>query len=321
MDTVTPPADAQRPSIDPDPPAPPVEALSRRTLLRVAGGGLVAAGVAACAPVTVRQATWTYPPGSSSGPTLSAAPSGSAAPSASASAASSAEPSMSHAPSASPSASAPAMDHDANALAVVERFLGGEGASLPDPGNVPLEPKIVDGVKVFDMTVEEIQHQIDAEKDPIAGLGFNGTWPGPRSDRRRGRSSPGDLQEQHEGVDRDPFPRSAAAEQHGRRPARHAGPDPARRLLHLRVHRPDARLAHVPHVITTRRTRSAADCSGRSSSSRPTPHSATTSSTAQRRTSSGSATTRSAGSRSTAAASRRPHRSSRRSARRSSSGS
>ena len=56
---------------------------------------------------------------------------------------------MSHAPSASPSASAPAMDHDVNALAVVERFLGGEGA-LPDPGNVPLEPKIVDGVKVFD---------------------------------------------------------------------------------------------------------------------------------------------------------------------------
>jgi len=72
------------------------------------------------------------------------------------------------------------MDHDANALAVVERFLGGEGASLPDPGNVPLEPKIVDGVKVFDMTVEEIQHQIDARKDPVAALGFNGMWPGPR---------------------------------------------------------------------------------------------------------------------------------------------
>ena len=71
------------------------------------------------------------------------------------------------------------MDHDANALAVVERFLGGEGASLPDSGNVPLEPKIVDGVKVFDMTVEEIQHQIDAKKDPIAGSA-SGTWPGPR---------------------------------------------------------------------------------------------------------------------------------------------
>ena len=94
------------------------------------------------------------------------------------------------------------MDHDANALAVVERFLGGEGASLPDSGNVPLEPKIVDGVKVFDMTVEEIQHQIDAKKDPIAGLGFNGTWPGPRLTVVEGDRGPGDLQEQHEGIDR-----------------------------------------------------------------------------------------------------------------------
>ena len=93
---------------------------------------------------------------------------------------------MSHAPSASPSPSGPPMDHDANALAVVERFLGGEGASMANPGNVPLEPKIVDGVKVFDMTIEEIQHQIDAKKDPIAGLGFNGTWPGPRLHGRRG---------------------------------------------------------------------------------------------------------------------------------------
>ena len=30
------------------------------------------------------------------------------------------------------------------------------------------------------MTVEEIQHKIDVEKDPVAALGFNGTWPGPR---------------------------------------------------------------------------------------------------------------------------------------------
>ena len=184
MDTVTRPSDAERPSVDPGPSAPVIEPISRRALLRVAGGGLVAAGVAACAPVTVKQAGWTYPPGSTSGPALAAAPSGSAAPSAAASASaepsSAASPPMSHEPSASPDASAPPADHDANALAVVERFLGGEGASLPNPGNVPFEPKIVDGFKVFDMTIEEIQHQIDAKKDPIAGLGFNGTWPGPR---------------------------------------------------------------------------------------------------------------------------------------------
>ena len=165
---------------------PIAASLSRRALLRVAGGGLVAAGVAACAPVVAKGPTWTYPPGSTSGPELSSAPSGSpaasaaASPSASAAASPAESPAMSHEPSAAPSASAPAMDHDANALAVVERFLGGEGASMDNPGNVPLEPKVVDGVKVFDMTIEEIQHQIDAKKDPIAGLGFNGTWPGPR---------------------------------------------------------------------------------------------------------------------------------------------
>jgi FtsP/CotA-like multicopper oxidase with cupredoxin domain len=87
---------------------------------------------------------------------------------------------MSHEPSAAPSASAPIMDHDANALAVVKRFLDGEGASMPNPGNQPLEPRIVDGVKVFELTIDEVDHQIDAGKDAVPGLGFNRTWPGPR---------------------------------------------------------------------------------------------------------------------------------------------
>jgi len=189
MDTLTRPASPESPSPADTPdltgPDPVGASMTRRALLRVAGGGLVAAGVAACAPVVAKGPTWTYPPGSSSGPALAAGPSGSPGASPAASASASAAPSspaespaMSHEPS--PSGSAPAMDHDANALAVVERFLGGEGASMENPGNVPLEPKIVDGVKVFDMTIEEIQHQIDAKKDPIAGLGFNGTWPGPR---------------------------------------------------------------------------------------------------------------------------------------------
>jgi FtsP/CotA-like multicopper oxidase with cupredoxin domain len=79
----------------------------------------------------------------------------------------------------SPGAS-PAPDHDANAKAVVDRFLGGEGASLEGTGNQALEPRADGDTKVFDMTVEEIQHRIDAQKDPVAALGFNGTWPGPR---------------------------------------------------------------------------------------------------------------------------------------------
>ena len=102
------------------------ETISRRSLLAVgaaAGGGLMAATLAACAPAA--SAAWTFPPARAEAPGA-AAPS--AAPSAAASAAPSAAPSDSahvHDPSAS---GAPSTDHDANAKAVVDRFLGGEGA-------------------------------------------------------------------------------------------------------------------------------------------------------------------------------------------------
>jgi FtsP/CotA-like multicopper oxidase with cupredoxin domain len=154
-------------------------ALSRRAVLRAAGGGLVAVGVAACAPAAAAPA-WTL------GPTLAPAASGSAAPSAAGSAPPASAPppsaaaSMDHSPAPSAEASGPPVDHDANAKAVVERFLGGEGSSLEGTGNQPLEAKVVDGVKVFDISVEEIKHQITAKGDPVDGLGFNGTWPGPR---------------------------------------------------------------------------------------------------------------------------------------------
>jgi FtsP/CotA-like multicopper oxidase with cupredoxin domain len=83
-------------------------------------------------------------------------------------------------PSAAPSAS-PAPDHDEAALAVVKRFLAGEAAFLP-LGNQPLAPTLDGDVKVFELSIDEIEHRIDALKDPIAALGFNGTWPGPRLD-------------------------------------------------------------------------------------------------------------------------------------------
>jgi manganese oxidase len=144
-------------------------AVSRRALLRAAGGGLVAASVAACVGPTPTTG-WV------SGPTNAPG----ASPAAGASNGPSAAPSMDHGcPSPSAAASAPPVDHDAAALAVVERFLDGEGASMERPGNVALEPTVVDGVKVFDLTIDEIDHRIDAQKDPIAALGYNGTWPGP----------------------------------------------------------------------------------------------------------------------------------------------
>ena len=146
--------------------------LSRRGFLRAAavtGGGVATMGVlAACA-----------------GPTPTAGWAGGAAPVVGAGptpvAGATASPMDHGSPAPAPGTPAPdATDHDANALAVVERFLAGEGASMDRPGNQPLEPRLEDGVKVFELTIEEMEHRIDARKEPVAALGFNGTWPGPR---------------------------------------------------------------------------------------------------------------------------------------------
>jgi FtsP/CotA-like multicopper oxidase with cupredoxin domain len=160
-------------------------AVSRRGFLRsaaIAGGGLVAASVVACAPSTSRPA-WTYGPSLVPG---AAEPSGSAA-------APSASPSMDHgaaaspggspAPSASasPGASIPPgwSDHDVAAKAKVDRFLAAEYDQLPVP-NALLEPTLDGDVKVFELTIDEVEHQIDAEGATLAALGFNGVWTGPQ---------------------------------------------------------------------------------------------------------------------------------------------
>ena len=157
--------------------APPDAGMTRRGLLRagvLTGGGLVAVAVAACTKPT--GVGWTFGPTASAGPAVAAAsPNTTAAPSVAPSAAPSAA--MSHAPSAS--AAPPSTDHDANAKAGVDRFLGGEAASYP-MGNQPLEPRLDGDVKVFELTIDEIEHRIDAVKAPVAALGYNGMWPGPR---------------------------------------------------------------------------------------------------------------------------------------------
>ena len=81
----------------------------------------------------------------------------------------------SHAPAP---AGSPAADHDANAAGVVKRFLDGEATTLP-LGNQPLQPRIDGDAKVFELTIDEIEHRIDALKDPVKALGYNGVWPGP----------------------------------------------------------------------------------------------------------------------------------------------
>jgi FtsP/CotA-like multicopper oxidase with cupredoxin domain len=165
-------------TVDDHHPAP----ISRRRLLSIgalAGGGLVATAVAACAPAA-RSAGWSYGPGLAAGSAAPAPTDGAAAPSGSPAA--SAEPTHGASHSPAPGASGDPVDHDANAKAVVERFLGGEGASLPGQGNVPLEPRIEGDTKVFELDILEIEHQIDGQKDPVQALGFGGTWPGPRLD-------------------------------------------------------------------------------------------------------------------------------------------
>ena len=148
---------------------PPNAWLSRRGFLRASaltGGGIAAASLAACVPAAAAPA-WTFPPPAAPG-----------APSPSAVAVASTAPSHGATHSTAPSA-APAMDHDANAAAVVKRFLDGEAATLP-LGNQALAPRMDGDTKVFELTIDVIEHRIDAVKDPVAALGYNGTWPGPR---------------------------------------------------------------------------------------------------------------------------------------------
>jgi len=181
-----------------DPVGAAITSLSRRGFLRVAGlagGGLMAASLAACQAATAPAWSFGAPatPGAAS-PVPSAAP---ATPSASA------VPTTAPSPSASPLPNLPAgwTDHDLNAQVKVRRFVGNLsgplglgpildnvlGPNTDDPeftkvvqGNQPLEPTVdADGTKVFEMTVDEMEWPIDAVNPPVKALGYSKMWPGP----------------------------------------------------------------------------------------------------------------------------------------------
>jgi hypothetical protein len=206
-------------------------ALSRRSFLRGAaltGGGLMAAGLAAC--TTAAAPSWTFPLA-----TAAALPSVAATPSGAGSAASTpvatsavtpmpsmtmgASPSASPAASPSPSGVVPAgwTLHDVNARHVVRRYVGnlapamqgiygdaifakladilGAADNYPElqmkpafaqvPQLVfgdllqPLKPVLDNGVKVFNLTVDQFDQHIDELLPPVSALGYNGQWPGP----------------------------------------------------------------------------------------------------------------------------------------------
>ncbi|MGZ6377078.1 MAG: multicopper oxidase family protein [Candidatus Limnocylindrales bacterium] len=201
-----------------DVPAPPdqVPSLTRRGFLQGAaltGGGLLAAGLAACAPATAP--AWTYSPVSTPSPG-GASPTPLPSPSATASAA--ASPTASPAPSASSRAIPTGWTaHDVAARNVVRRYIGDLAPALKDiygaaafikladilgaadgypelsqkPAFVqvpqlvlndllqPLKPSVEGGVKVFNLTIDEIEQHIDELKPPVAALGYNKQWPGP----------------------------------------------------------------------------------------------------------------------------------------------
>jgi FtsP/CotA-like multicopper oxidase with cupredoxin domain len=194
------------------------DGLSRRGFLRgaaIAGGGLVAAGIAACAPAGAP--TWTYAPAPA---TPAAAGSASPTPPTSAAASLAASPSAAAAsglPAASGSIPAGWTQMDVDARAVVRRYIGNLAPALKDiygdaafakladilgaadgypelqakPSFVqvpqlfltdalqPLKPELDGDVKAFKFTIDEISQQIDEVKPPVAALGYNKQWPGP----------------------------------------------------------------------------------------------------------------------------------------------
>jgi FtsP/CotA-like multicopper oxidase with cupredoxin domain len=167
-------------------------ATSRRGFLRgalaVAGGTAAAAALAACAPAT--GSAWSYAPLR----TLTAA---AAAPEATAAegATETTEP-LTEPTGAQEPIPAGWTEHDVAAREKVRRFVGNLSTTLgmesylgqpvEDPefmrvqhGNQPLEPTIDGDWKVFDMTVDQMDWQIDAMKEPVKALGYNKMWPGP----------------------------------------------------------------------------------------------------------------------------------------------
>lgn len=216
MEAKTPPG-----TLLPSPPAPEApeptvldSSLTRRGFLRgaaLAGTGLVAATVAACAPAA--PPAWTY---ATSKPEPLPSPTGAAA-------TPTAIPGMTHSPGVTPAPSAPGSvppglnKHDVAAREVVRRYIGnlapalkgiygdevfgqiavilGAADSYPELSQPPafaqvpqlvindivspLKPKLDGEVKVFELTIDEMEHRIDEKMAPVAALGYNAQWPGP----------------------------------------------------------------------------------------------------------------------------------------------
>ena len=190
---------------------------TRRGFLRVAGAaGLtgVAVSLAACQAATTP--TWSF--GAAATPAAPAASATVAPSTAPATAGPSVAPSASAAPSAGASLPPGWTQHDIAARAVVRRYIGnlapalqgiygdavftkladilGAADNYPElakkPAFVqvpnlfltdalqPLKPTVdASGVKVFNLTIDNFDQQIDEIKAPVKAIGYNAQWPGP----------------------------------------------------------------------------------------------------------------------------------------------
>jgi len=170
---------------------------SRRGFLRgalaVAGGTAAAAALAACAPAA--GSAWSYAPLRS----LTAAAAATGDPEAAAE--SGETPTETTEPITESGDIHEAIpegwtEHDMAAREKVRRFVGNLAVPLGmdgwlgepdyDPeftqvehGNQPLEPTIDGDWKVFELSVDQMEWQIDAMKEPVLALGYNKMWPGP----------------------------------------------------------------------------------------------------------------------------------------------
>jgi len=199
----------------------PLPDLTRRHFLRgaaMAGGGLMAATLAACAPAAA-PVGWTFGPTAPTGASAAPGnkPTGTEAPSDPHAGHGAASPGPSGSPAASGNLPRGWTAHDLSARSSVRRYIGnlapalrgiygdaafarladilGASEGYPEltkkpafaqvPQLVlndvlrPLRPTVEAGAKVFNLTVDKIDHKIDELKTPIAALGFNKQWPGP----------------------------------------------------------------------------------------------------------------------------------------------
>ena len=181
------------------------------------GGGLVAAaGLAACAPTSTP--SWTFGPVLAAGSAAPGA-AASATASAAASPDTSISPAPAASASSAPSGPLPTgwTEHDVAARDAVRRYIGNLAPALKGiygdaafaklvdilgaadgypqlsqkPAFVqvpqlflsdalkPLKPELDGDVKVFRLTIDEIEQHIDELMPPVAALCYNGQWPGP----------------------------------------------------------------------------------------------------------------------------------------------